>query len=872
MQGHPTGFWGKLRRADDGSVSEWHPLVHHCLDVACCAEALLTRTVLGPRLARLVGQACLSPRTVARLSVVAALHDLGKFTHGFQAKATATHARGTGGHVGPGAAAVRPLDPCSTIWADDALGELLGWVEDSEAMQGLMLASVGHHGRPAPRNAEHGDWRPSRERDPLAGVRALMLSCRATFPAAFECCQERLPGAAEFQHAFAGLVMLADWLGSDADRWFPYSASEHDDHGPIARRQAEVAVAAIGLDVGRLRQGAPVGWSAILPPMAEPRALQLVAAALDTAGVGVVDIFEAETGAGKTEAALARFAALFAVGAVDALYFALPTRTAASQLHGRIQGAADRLWGEGAVEVVLAVPGYLQAGKNVGQQLPGYRVLWPDDPAAGREGRRWAAEGPKRFLCATIAVGTIDQVLLAGLEVNHAHLRTTALMRSLLVVDEVHASDAYMTAILRRVLQFHVSAGGRALLLSATLGHAMRASLVEPRRRPVSCSLDQAVSVPFPAVHVGAQVTAVASDGRHKVVEMELLAAAEDAVEVARVAVAAARAGAHVLVIRNRVADAIATQRAVETAVGDDLDILMRVGGVPAPHHSRFATVDRQALDASIERDFGKGRPVQGKIAVATQTVQQSLDLDADLLITDLCPVDVLLQRIGRLHRHEGPRPGGFEGARCVVLGPGVDDLGTWLDARGRVQRRVAGLGSVYEDLRAAQACMELIRQRPTWEIPAMNRELVERGTHAEAMEAISNRSQAWTAHAVSTLGAKLAQSGQARTVLWAYEDPIGDCQFASKELEGKIKTRIGADDRVFVLEPGFRSAFGGSVERIQVPGWLARGVAPDVEVADVEVTDRGRVRIDVAGLKLRYDRLGLRPDGDDGDQEDLDG
>lgn len=326
------------------------------------------------------------------------------------------------------------------------------------------------------------------------------------------------------------------------------------------------------------------------------------------------------------------------------------------------------------------------------------------------------------------------------------------------------------------------------------------------------------------------------------------------------------------LVIRNRVVDAVETQRALETKLKSDSTLLIRVGDKPAPHHSRFAPEDRRALDVAIERDFGKGRPICGNVVVATQTVQQSLDLDADLLITDLCPVDVLLQRIGRLHRHDAQRPAGFTSARCVVLAPDEAELSGWLDTGGKVRRRVAGLGSVYEDLRLAQACFELVRDLPTWTIPAMNRELVERGTHFEALDAISRRSEAWAAHGRSTLGAQIARGGQARLVSWDCDVPFGDCQFGGRQLEGKIKTRLGADDRIFRLDPPILSPFGHHVERMQVPGWLCRDVAPEVEVATSEVLRPEVVRVDVGGLQLRYDRLGLRLEDEADDEEGLDG
>src|SRR4051794_3793362 len=169
----------------------------------------------------------------------------------------------------------------------------------------------------------------------------------------------------------------------------------------------------------------------------------------------------------------------------------------------------------GVVKAVLAVPGYIRAGAVDGQLLPPFAVLWPDrdEPTPSSDGR-WAAERPKRFLGAPIAVGTIDQAFLAALQTGHAHLRAAALSRSLLVIDEVHASDIYMTSVLKQVLGNHLAVGGRALLMSATLGAAARANLTGTPLPPLA----QAAETPYPAITRGPQTRHVAGAPHSKVV------------------------------------------------------------------------------------------------------------------------------------------------------------------------------------------------------------------------------------------------------------------------------------------------------------------------------------------------------------------
>ena len=192
-------------------------------------------------------------------------------------------------------------------------------------------------------------------------------------------------------------------------------------------------------------------------------------------------------------------------GLVDGLYFALPTRSAASQLHQRVNRFISNLFPDGPKpEPVLAVPGYLKAGDFTGQHLSRYEVCWEDHAGHDAVGKFWAAESAKRFLAAQIAVGTVDQAMMGALKVRHAHMRTACLARNLLVIDEVHASDTYMRAIIEALLDAHTDAGGYALLMSATLGSAARQSLLfrgPPPEVPEHSLAGRSRSGPLPGGH-----------------------------------------------------------------------------------------------------------------------------------------------------------------------------------------------------------------------------------------------------------------------------------------------------------------------------------------------------------------------------------
>lgn len=281
-------------------------------------------------------------------------------------------------------------------------------------------------------------------------------------------------------------------MGSDQDA-FPYVAEFDLGYSARAHEAAKRRVREIGLSRHGLALSGGAGWDLISTDHPRPRPVQ--------ASVGGVDphekllILEAETGSGKTEAALWRFAALFEANEVDALYFAVPTRAAARQLHARLTDAVRRMF-VSAPEPVLAIPGQRVAGDAVGTLLPGFEVRWDDDTAPPA---RWAAEHETRYLAAQVAVGTVDQVMLAGLCVKHAHMCGSALSRALLVIDEVHASDAYMTRIQHNIARAHLDLGGHVMLMSATLGAAARGLW---RGEPPGL-LAQASATPYPAIWTG---------------------------------------------------------------------------------------------------------------------------------------------------------------------------------------------------------------------------------------------------------------------------------------------------------------------------------------------------------------------------------
>lgn len=862
------------------------------IDVAACFQGLSKARSIARALRHAAGRD-LTQADLSRLAALAFLHDFGKANAGFQAKYWLTAKelpRGWPLPCGHGSDAWALFGAGGMPNADRVLSGLPIEQMDAwgSATADLLRASISHHGRPVADRLTGGQqiWQPVRQGghviyDPAATVAAIGRAMQQHFQAAFEPGHSPLPDSPAFVHLFGGLVQMADWLGSDTrEDFFPYSRPG-EDRARTATARARHAVRAICLDLqpwieALAKQRLSFEQVFAVP---EPRPMQEAMADLS---LGPVVILEAETGSGKTEAALWRFAALFQAGLVDSLYFALPTRVAASQLYQRVRDFACRVWPANAPPVVRALPGYVAADGETPVRLPGtFEVLWPDQPNDERAERRWAAESPKRFLAAPLAVGTVDQALLGALRVKHAHLRQAMLARSLLVVDEVHASDAYMTSLLEQLLRAHVACGGHALLLSATLGAGARVRYLNVGHQQSAekvPGLDVAAQTAYPAISshraAGAHLDAVAGNPRHKTVHWKTLDSIDEPTCIAALAVEAAQRGARVLVVRNTVPAAAATLQAVECLLSGQIegqDLLFRVAGVSTLHHSRYSRQDRPLLDQEVERQLGKHRHgMDGRIVIGTQTLEQSLDIDADLLITDLCPMDVLLQRLGRLHRHPRPsaerpddrRPSGFEEPHAVILTPTGHDLTPLLKRQrhglGPIRSKENGLDGVYIDLRIVEATRRLIEDRPQRVIPAENRMLVEHATHPEALATLcAELGSDWQRFGQEVDGLRMARGSIGRLQALPYDLPYGELTFP--EDEQQMATRLGAADRLVEFDPPIPGPFGQTVRQLALRHHQVQGVPPDTLPADVAPlpSEPGFV-FTLGPANYRYSRFGL--------------
>ena len=325
----------------------------------------------------------------------------------------------------------------------------------------------------------------------------------------------------------------------------------------------------------------------------------------------------------------------------------------------------------------------------------------------------------------------------------------------------------------------------------------------------------------------------------------------------AALAIAEAQSGGRVLVIRNTVDAALSIFRAVQEA--DAGDLLLRVADGPALHHSRFAPEDRKLLDDAVERTLSPhGVDNSGCIVIGTQTLEQSLDIDADFLLTDLCPVDVLLQRIGRLHRHPRPRPVDFQRAQCHVMMPEeglaallapcfINGLGAWKTSHG--------LEGIYRDVSGLELTQRLIEENGTWEIPAMNRFLVESATHPERIESLHHElGTAWVNYSIGVYGKDVADAGAARLVAVPTDIPFADLKFPGRD--ENIRTRLGAEGARITFAAPVPGPFGKKISSLTLPDHWSRGL--DTSALVEPEMDNGSIRVRLADRLFVYSREGL--------------
>jgi len=672
---------------------------------------------------------------------LAAAHDLGKLTPGFQLKCSqwkhhqtlsavihhngleTRHAHVSAWHLAY--AGSQPVEKSALRW---------------------LVSTAGHHG-----SYPSGFEKPSRkcfEGVDQSGIHPQFEQLRGELLSSLIQTFGKLPDepAKEQEirtHLLTGFTIFADWIGSNPD-WFPPDAAL--DTEAIERKTREI-LTQFGMPL-HVRPQLSFGqlFNPENPSAFAPRPLQqALLKAADRPGLYIV---EAPMGTGKTEAALAAAYQRWTTGDERGLYFALPTQLTSAKIHDRIHSFLATILDSPAYQSLVHGNAWLDENRN--------RAVGPpsEEHSDTDEALRWFST-TRRQLLAPYGTGTIDQALLAILPARFAALRHFALAGKVVVIDEVHAYDPYMSALIDRLIEFLLPTGATVIILSATLTAARHAELVAaagateaeaPDGYPLITKVATGdttsdhinVVDPTPEKTVGIHhqtLTPANADAYWQTIASRVVA------------------GANVVVIRNTVALAQQTFLHLKSLLNDS---------IPPEHcgllHSRFTHHHRQKNEGRWIALLGKNpenRPA-GSLLVATQIVEQSVDIDADLLVTDLAPTELILQRIGRLHRHNHKRPPGCETPSCHILQPAAD----WeMDAK-EIEAALAPHHYIYPPLALWQS-LQTLGKRNSITLPGEIRTLLESAAAAKPDPATLRAFDQFLPEAQQKL---LSQQGTAKT------------------------------------------------------------------------------------------------------------
>jgi len=814
-------LWAKTSKDGD---DRWHPLILHMLDVAASANVILTREpeATRQRMAAILGMTWDDGR--AWLLLLVACHDLGKACPGFQCKWKNLSDMDAGRSPN--------TDINHAFVSQIALSEILqkhGWSED---LAELVADAVGcHHGeRASPNTIDRlwGDERALGKEEWIEARCSLVEALIEVLNPTITPTKQTLSGP-DFM-LLSGLTSFADWIGSN-EEWFPFGTpADCDDLSDWFRRSQLKAKQALDR----------LGWQLRTPLSKEsqsfkkvfgfaPRPLQqAVADPLADLKKPAILLVEAPMGEGKTEAAFFAHLELQRRFEHRGLYIALPTKATGNAMFERTLKFLRRQGSDYPLDLQLVHGGALL--NNTFQSL---KISGIHDPREGGAVR--AAEwftNKKRALLSEYGVGTVDQAILPILPIRHHFVRLWGLANRVVVFDEIHAYDAYTGTLLIHALRWLLALGSSVILLSATLPPSIRRELA----KAVGAFLPEPEK-PYPRLSVFCPGEAVcqkhfeADPARRQTVRLQAMF--PDLSEMRIALEEHLTLGGMGLALLNTVQRAQDLYRTFPE--GEPLECEGKRLGKRLPDgtevllfHARFPADRRQKREVHALEAFGEGASRAGrKILIATQVAEQSLDLDFDLIATDLAPIDLILQRAGRLWRHaRTSRP--VSAPTLLISGLAGDEppsfgkplwwgkvyredilLRTWILLR-EGQRQAFMLPDEIDTL--VQQVYEEQVEIPDFLMERMNKAVLVEG------EAISHRQQANMA--IIGLPDDASWNDPARFVLYDEDEP-------GVHRTLMAKTRLGEDSVVVIPlwpEEGFDSNATPNFD--QSKAWFLRSVS----------------------------------------------
>lgn len=668
-------YWGKSKKRKD-EKHDYHLLVYHCIDVAVIGEILIDDYC--ERKKHFLSARTLNAAFIRALFVFfLTLHDIGKFSNTFQFLIPVLF---------------KNLQKKTKGGVYKIRHDRLGWIVYQEILKEIIINSIvktddneipgdvinifasivfGHHGKPLMTGNES-----IREYFDDDDLNALLQFCNyvvSTVPPVvsnylMEFCKiakkERkviLRELKKISWDLAAIVVVSDWIASGDMVAYELKKIPFDDYRKSIILKAHDAVNKSGVLASRAAHES--GLAHLFPEYANtPTPLQKYCDEISIENKPQLWILEDVTGSGKTEASLILASKMISRGLADGIFIALPTMATSNAMYERMGNVYYRLFDENEKPSLVLSHGSRHLSEKFRKSYSDHIVADvigdTESDNDANEGRvhcsRWLADSSKKALLADAGVGTIDQILLSVLPVRYQSLRYYGMGRKVLIIDEVHSYDAYMLRILETVLNGHAAAGGSAILLSATLPYTIRKSLVSAYNEGLDneCeteNLRKKTVYPLATGIIQGQnpIEKVLKTRREveRTVTVSFIERVGDAIGIIKDTI---EKGQCICWIRNTVSD-----------VFHAYDLIIANNEIPAENidvfHSRYALRDRIGIEKKVLQSFGNRsgyKERKGRLLLATQVVEQSLDLDFDVLISDLAPIDLIIQRAGRLHRH----------------------------------------------------------------------------------------------------------------------------------------------------------------------------------------------------------------------------
>ena len=653
-----------------------HPLAYHLMDSGAVAAALWSGGLTEGSRQEIAGWLNLDQPDAGRLIAFwASLHDLGKAAPSFQTRCEpARQALRAVGFTFPPivGASIRHHSLLSAWILEDHLADLN--LAPVSAARNLLLAIAGHHGvfpsfaqfnESTYRQDNLGDERWSHNQKALFGI----MSENFDPPRAANLARGKAATNAFFD-VLTGLFITSDWIASNTDL-FPYHApdlSPQTYYQEVAKGLAEKALKRVGW-LGWQPDGAPRAFQEVFSETPTPNSIQqAVFAQFDSLRDPFLMILEAPTGSGKTETALYTADYWIQQKHLRGCYVAMPSQATSNQMFDRVKKYLEPRFQGQEINLQLAHGNALLMEEYQNMQLA---AIADDDGEAtgGVNAMSWFT--PRKLtLLAPFGVGTVDQTFLSVLQSRHFALRLFGLFRKVVIFDEVHAYDVYMVEIFKRLLAWLRAIGTSVIILSATLPKNTRMELLEAYNPLAEIETRDAI---FPRLSLNSNqiiCTIPLGNVANRQVQLEPIDHRPESILV--VLNDKLASGGCAAVICNTVGRAQQIYRAICNSRNFNPDYVMLF-------HSRFPFCWREQREKKVLAAFGRlgqsATDIRREIVVATQVIEQSLDLDFDLLITDLAPLDLLIQRIGRLQRHSDMaypplRPPKLAVPTCVVAFP----------------------------------------------------------------------------------------------------------------------------------------------------------------------------------------------------------